>query len=206
MLTIATVTYIAATTIAGALGGGGLGQGTYKDLCIAHKVSMNMSYCGHRTFGAAVMPLEAFEEEPDVVIIICDPYNAMRIVQGYAYNNGHASSIKLSGMQAICQECTSFPYENDQLNISLMCSGARLLARWAKDEMAIGMPYHLFPQIIDGIKNTVNPLERNPGKKIIAQKMDKAGVSSELSIHFNHNYDDNVYKGGLVPESTGSED
>lgn len=183
-----------------------LGYETYKNLCIAHKVSKNMAYCDHKTYGLAVMPLEAFEKEPDVVIVVCDPYNAMRIVQGYAYHNGHASSIKLSGMQAICQECTSFPYENDQLNISLMCTGTRMLAGWAKDEMAIGMPYHLFPQIVDGIKNTVNPLERNQGKKIIAEKMDLAGLSGELSIHFNHNYDDNAYIGGLVTELTVDED
>lgn len=175
-----------------------LGQATYRDLCIAHKVSKNMIYCEHRTFGIAIMPLEAFEENPDVVIIVSNPFNAMRVAQGYAYNNGHVTTIKLAGMQAICQECTSFPYETDQLNFSLMCSGTRMLAGWKKDEMAIGMPFHLLPQVVDGIKNTVNPLERNPEKKLIEQKLNEAGISNELNILFNHNYDDNVYKGGLV--------
>lgn len=54
--------------------------------------------------------------------------------------------------------------------------------------MAIGMPYHLFSQVVDGIKNTVNPLERNGDKKLILERMNEKGISKELSVVFDHNY------------------
>ncbi len=176
-------------------------QGSYRDLGIARKISKNMVFCKHRTYGVSVMPLEAYDTEPDVVLIICNPFNAMRVVQGYAYENGHANNIKLAGMAAICQECTSLPYEENQLNLSLLCSGTRMLAGWRKDEMALGMPFRLYLEMVDGLKHTINPLERNAEKRQIADKLLKEGMVDSLDIKYNHNYDDHAYKGGLVEEA-----
>ncbi len=173
-------------------------QGAYQDLGVCRNISKNMVFCEHMSYGVAVMPLEAFDTVPDVVIIICNPFNAMRITQGYSFKNGHITNIKLSGMSAICQECTSLPYEENQLNISLLCSGTRMLAQWKKDEMAIGMPFRLFLDVVEGLRNTVNPLERNAEKEQILEKLYQEGFSDQLEIKYNHNYDDNAYKGGLV--------
>ena len=101
-------------------------------------------------------------------------------------------------MQAICQECTSLPYENDQLNISMLCSGTRMLGRWREDELAVGMPFRYLLDIVEGIKNTVNPLERNKNKKIIEKKLIDNQLNGQLEILFNENYDDNIYQGGKV--------
>lgn len=178
-----------------------LHQGAYRDLGVCRSISKNMVFCEHNTYGVAVMPLEAYDVEPDIVLIICNPFNAMRIIQGYSYKNGHASNIKLSGMAAICQECTSLPYEENQINISLLCSGTRMLAQWRKDEMAIGMPYRLYLDTVEGLKNTVNPLERNPEKRLISEKLNNEGLTDKLEIKYNQNYDDNAYKGGLVKKT-----
>lgn len=175
-------------------------QGAYKDLCVCRKVSKKMTCCRHSAYGVAVLPLERFEQDPDVVILVCNPFSAMRIVQGYAYKHGQAENICLSGMQAICQECTSFPYENDQFNLSMLCSGTRMLASWSKDEMAIGMPYHLFEQIVEGVKATVNPLERNAEKEAIKNRLAQSSLDDGFDIVFGRNYDDNCYKGGPVGE------
>ncbi len=176
-------------------------QGAYQDLCVCRKVSKHMAYC-QSTFGVAVLPLDEFTAEPDVVIIVCEPFQAMRLVQAYAYSHGHAKDICLSGMQAICQECTSFPFENDQINLSLMCSGTRLLAGWNNSEMALGMPYHIFSQIVTGLKATVNPLERDPQKRAIAQRIKEQDLDEDAPfIVYGHNYDDGCYKGGSVGQS-----
>ena len=144
------------------------------------------------------MPLEEYNQEPDVVIIVCNPFNAMRISQGYAYNYGHIENIKFAGMQAICQECTSLPYENDQLNISMLCSGTRMLGKWGENDLAVGMPFRFLEDVVKGIKQTVNPLERNKNKEIIKNKLIENNLDRQLEISFNQNYDDNVYKGGKV--------
>lgn len=177
-----------------------MGQGAYHDLCTCRKVSKNMVYCEHHLYGVGIVPLKDCEKDPDVVIFVCNPFNAMRIMQGYAYRNGHASNICLSGMQAVCQECTSRPYELDQINISMMCSGTRMLTGWRKDELGIGVPYHMLDQIVTGLRETVNPLERNHEKREIAGKLSEHGLDGQLDIVMNKNYDDNCYVGGPAGE------
>lgn len=174
-------------------------QGAYQDLCMCRKVSKHMTYCQHSAYGVAVMPLDEFLVDPDVVVIVCEPFQAMRLVQAYAYSNGHAENICLSGMQAICQECTSLPFENDQLNLSLMCAGTRMLAGWKNSEMALGMPYRIFVELVEGLKATVNPLERDAGKRAIAQRLSERGLEDpSFTIVYGRNYDDGCYKGGPV--------
>ena len=173
-------------------------HGTYRDLGICRKISKNMVFMRPETYGLAVMPLEDFSIAPDVVIIVTDPFNGMRIAQGYAYNYGHIENIAFSGMQAICQECTSLPYEESRINFSMLCSGTRMLAKWKENELGIGMPYQIFENVIDGLRQTVNPLERNQKKERIANQLQKSDFhnTSLLNIKFNSNYDDNSYKGG----------
>lgn len=169
-------------------------MGVYKDLCVSRSVAKNMVYCKHKVYGVAIKPLEDYEENPDVVIIITHPFNTMRIIQGNAYHNGQAKQIKVAGMQAICQECTSYPYEINDINISMMCSGTRHVAQWDKSEMGIGIPYNKFSTIIDGIKNTVNPMERNNEKKKIEQKLKENNLKSLVEIQYGKNYYTGVYK------------
>lgn len=173
-----------------------MGQGAYKDMVTCRKESKQMVYCKHTAYGVSVVPLEKCEEEPDIVLIITNPFNAMRISQGYAYHYAHMKDICFSGMQAICQECTSRPYETDMPNFSMMCSGTRMLAGWKKDELGIGIPFHTFECILDGIDKTVNPLERNREKMDIAKRHKKYGIKLESVIKLNSNYDDNCYIGG----------
>ena len=71
-----------------------------------------------------------------------------------------------------------------------------MLARWGKDEMGIGMPGHLFTQVVRGVLATVNPLERVPEKREISQRLERAGRHSELDIQYGRNYDDHCYVGG----------
>ena len=170
----------------------------YRDLGVSRSISKNMVYCEHKIFGTAIMPLKDYKEEPDVVIFVCKPYQAMRLSHGYAYHYGYANEIKLSGMQAICEECTSYPYENGCFNVSMMCAGTRMMAGWEDDEMGVGMPYRIFINVLDGLTKTVNPLERNKHKKIIKEKLEKNNLSDLLEIRMNENYDDNCYIGGIV--------
>lgn len=73
-----------------------------------------------------------------------------------------------------------------------------MLAGWKKDELGIGMPYHLLEQVIEGLKSTVNPLERNREKEQITLRMEEKGLSGQLDIVMNKNYDDGCYTGGSV--------
>ncbi|SFH65785.1 Uncharacterized conserved protein, DUF169 family [Tindallia magadiensis] len=163
--------------------------GVYKNLCISRSVAKDMVYCQHRCTGVEIKPLDAFQkDEPDVVVMVTSPYNAMRIVQGYAYHFGQLKNIKMAGMCAICQECTSYPYETNSLNISMLCSGTRCVGQWSENELGIGFPYHYFESIVEGLIQTTNPMEDNKSKKKIAQRLSDHGLASSLEIKPNDNY------------------
>lgn len=161
--------------------------GLYQDLAVAKNVVNNITLCRHKLYGVMTKPLEAFDGDPDVVIIITDSYNGMRIVQGYTYKYGTQSSFKLAGNQAVCSECTAYPFENNSINISMFCSGTRYLAGWDKSELAIGLPYAKFLGTAQGVFMTVNGTEGNATKKQIREKL------KEKNLEDPGIFDDDAY-------------
>ncbi len=145
--------------------------GLYQDLAIAKNVVNNVTFCKHKIYGVMTKPLEEYKEAPDVVIIITNSYNAMRIIQGYTYKYGTQVNFKLAGNQAVCSECTAYPFESNSINISMFCSGTRYLAGWSNEEIGIGLPYGKFIETADGVYLTVNGSEQNKNKERIKQKL-----------------------------------
>lgn len=168
--------------------------GVYENLGVSRAVARDMVYCAHRCVGVEIRPLAEYEIfPPDIVIVVATPYNIMRIVQGYAYHHGQLSNVKVAGMCAICQECTSYPHERNMPNLSMLCSGTRCVAQWGKEEMAVGIPYHYLGRILSGLRHTVNPIEPNQDKQRIKDRLSDDGLAGEMEIVFGHNYYTNAY-------------
>ncbi|WP_188398918.1 DUF169 domain-containing protein [Sporomusa sp. GT1] len=168
--------------------------GVYENLGVSRAVARDMVYCAHKCAGVEIMPLEQYTtSNPDVVILVTTPYNAMRITQAYAYHHGQLKNIKMAGMCAICQECTSYPHERNMPNISMLCSGTRCVAQWSKDELGIGIPYHYLEPVINGLRRTVNPMEFNQDKERIAQRLAEAGQADTMEIVLSQNYYTGAY-------------
>ena len=168
--------------------------GVYENLGVSRTVARDMVYCAHRCVAVEIRPLAEYEQvPPDIVILVSTPYNIMRIVQGYAYHHGQLANVKVAGMCAICQECTSYPHERNMPNLSMLCSGTRCVAQWGKEEMAVGIPYHYLGRILSGLQHTVNPIEPNPDKERIAQRLNAAGLAVEMDIVLGKNYYTNAY-------------
>lgn len=171
-------------------------MGTYKNVDIAKKTSDKISMIEEDKYGVEVGALELMEETPDVVIMVVNPFNAMRIIQGYSYSYGTNDAFKMAGMQAICAESTSYPYVSQKINVSLLCAGTRMLNQWGTDELAISMPFTLLEKTIEGVLKTINPLERDGNKKVIAAKADKIqpeALQLEEPIVYGQNYDTGFY-------------
>ena len=154
----------------------------YNSIATAKNVQKQVTFIDHKIYGIEVMPLKDFIEEPDIVIMILNPYQAMRVVQGYSYHYGVAKNIKLTGNQGLCSECTATPYENNDMNISLLCANTRFAAKWNDEEMAIGIPYHMFSTVADGIIKTVNPSEPNERKRKIIKQVHKEKLEVEIEL------------------------
>lgn len=163
--------------------------GLYKDAKLSSKVREGLVYAEEEQYGVLVAPIEQFEAVPDVILIAANPYNCMRIVQGYAYHYGMPESVNLIGNQAICLECTGRPYILKDMNLSLLCIGTRHRAGWKDDEMAVGIPGEQFDNVVDGIVNTINLMENDHNKEIIERKMKEKEILFEVRYHYNYYMD-----------------
>lgn len=95
----------------------------------------------------------------------------MRVIQGYTYHNAIHKEFSMSGNQGICVEATAYPLIHNTLNMSLLCSGTRFLAAWSENEAAIGIPFSLFNEVVDGIYKTVNAVEMDERKTQISESL-----------------------------------
>ncbi|WXR63107.1 DUF169 domain-containing protein [Peptostreptococcaceae bacterium AGR-M142] len=169
--------------------------GVYKDLCISRFVAKNMVYCEHECRGVEIKPLKDYiNYNPDIVIMVTSAFNAMRMVQSYVYNFGQLKNIKMAGMCAICQECTSYPYETNSMNISMLSSGTRCVGQWSEDELGIGFPFNYCNAIVEGLINTINPIENNKNKLKIMGKLSSNNLENLIDIKLNDNYYKGAYK------------
>lgn len=154
----------------------------YNSLGTAKGVQSHVTYVDHKIYGVMAMPLEKFDTIPDIVIMIVNPYQAMRIVQGYSYSFGVAKNIKFTGNQGLCSECTATPYETNDLNISLLCSNTRFAAKWNGEELGIGFPYHMFESISGGILKTIDPSEPNWRKREIMKNAEEKDIDLKVNL------------------------
>lgn len=167
--------------------------GIYQNRTVSKYVANNFVYCSHIVKGFVVGKLEDFTQEPDVCILITNPYQTMRISQAYTCNNGIKTDFSFSGNQAFCSELTAIPYENNTINISMLCAGTRAVAKWKENEMGFGAPYHLMEDIINGLKSTLTPIESNEKKQRITELMKENSIG-DIEFEFNKNYYRGVYK------------
>ena len=161
--------------------------GLHQDLTTAKSAQSNTTFCTHKNYGIMVKPLEEFNESPDVVLIVSNTYNLMRIMQGYTYVFGYNTSIKMSGNQAVCSECTAFPFESNNINVSLFCSGTRYNARWGENELITGFPFNRFTAIVGGVVATLDSVEPDDKKKKIEKRFNDSGLKCP-EINYNRNY------------------
>ena len=106
------------------------------------------------TYGILVLPLDEFTIAPDVVILMTDAYQAMRLVQGYSYETGFKPEIDLGAMQGMCSECTAYPYLSGSMNVSVLCPSTRMLCGWTHNDMAVGVPFEQYRRVVAGVMAT----------------------------------------------------
>lgn len=170
-------------------------MGVYCDLETSKEINDDMVYCKEPSYGIAVETIEDWHSDPDIVLMITTPFNAMRILQGNAYYNGQLKEVKMTGMQALCQEGTSYPYETGHINLSMMCSGTRYVARWKDEELCVGIPFDKFESMIDGLEKTLNPMELIEKKRVIEKKLKADQQEDFYDVRKKENYFRGAYKG-----------
>jgi uncharacterized protein (DUF169 family) len=58
----------------------------------------------------------------------------------------------MSGIQSVCSDATAQPYLTGGANFSLGCDGSRKFSGIADDEMVMGIPAELLPELSEAIR------------------------------------------------------
>ena len=159
----------------------------YEDMAVAHQVQQDLLPISHLAYGVEIGPIEQMEKT-DVVIMISDAYQAMRIMQGYTYHYGMASNIGTIGNQGACSDLTARPYMTNDINLSLLCAGARQSMNTTDGEVGIGMPIRIFKTVLRGVLDTVNAAQNDLRKKEIQKRVDKSDIGLGFELDYGHMY------------------
>lgn len=129
----------------------------YSTLSVARRMRENIKSL-HRmqssTYGLSIVPLSKCERTPDVIIIMTNALQSMRLVQGYEYFTGKKPVIDMGAMQGMCSEVTVSPYITGEMNVSVLCPSTRMLCKWSENDMAVGIPYELYESVVEGVVAT----------------------------------------------------
>ncbi len=158
----------------------------YDSLKTAKDVQEGTVYLSRKIYGLIAQPIENYEVEPDIVILITNPYNVMRVVQGYSYTYGRANNISFVGNQGVCSELTAKPFESNDINISVLCSNTRFSCKWKDSDMGISMPYKMFINVAKGVLETLNATEPDKKKEEIIKRSEESEVKMNIVVGKNY--------------------
>jgi len=114
--------------------------------------------------GTLVAPLSCFEQAPDVVILTCQPKQAMWVANSLLFETGGPRiTANFAGMQASCGDVTALPILTGKVNFSLGCYGCRSAGKLKDDEMYVGIPSARVEEVtagLQGLRRAMGKLER----------------------------------------------
>lgn len=84
-------------------------------------------------------PLEKTNFHPDIIVIISNPAQAMKLSQALVYTLGGRVESNFAGIQSICADAVAGPFLRKTANITLGCSGSRKFADIKDEEVIVGL-------------------------------------------------------------------
>lgn len=158
----------------------------YESRAVAKDVTRDISRIKQKISGIEIGPLEELEDA-DVVILMVNAYQLMRVVQGYTYKWGIPKNLYMAGNQGVCADLTAGPFEKNDLNFSVLCAGTRKMCSWGDDEMGVGLPIQQFTPLTEGIIQTMNyidyPVQKNEIRASLTEEKE-LGVIVDDNLHY----------------------
>ncbi len=154
--------------------------GLYADTDTAKLAQSSMPRLEKPCYGVAVLPLADCVQLPASVLFIVDAYQAMRLVQAWAYYRGPLKNSSLIGNRGICSECVAGPLISGELHLSPLCANTRYLARWTDGELGVGLPGSGLTALAEGLIATITAVEPGRRKSAIVQRCSQAGITLSL--------------------------
>jgi uncharacterized protein (DUF169 family) len=104
------------------------------------------------TYATMYAPLEKTPFTPHVIIIITYPWAMLKLAQSSLFRLGGRLHAEFSGIQSVCSDAVAQTYLTGRPNFSLGCDGSRKFSGIADDEMVMGFPAEMLPEIVDAVK------------------------------------------------------
>lgn len=103
-------------------------------------------------YASLYAPLETANFEPDVVVLVLNPKQALRVSQAYLNAKGGRISSDYSGIQSLCADAVVAVKERGVPNMTLGCNGSRGYAGVGDGEVVIGIPPENLKDIVEALK------------------------------------------------------
>ena len=94
-------------------------------------------------------PLEKATFEPDVVVLICNAMQGMKIAEAFAYESGR----RITGLTGppICSAVVAAPFLTGKVVYNLGDLGARKFMKVKDEDIFVGIPAALLPDIVENL-------------------------------------------------------
>jgi len=128
------------------------GLGRFKTLESAKK-TMDAVPRTNKHFAASLYaPLEKADFKPDVVVVIGNPKQLLKIAQSNIYEKGGRNNVSFSGIQSVCADAVAQVYNTGELNATFGCDGSRKYAKIAADELVVGIPAAKLEEVVRALE------------------------------------------------------
>jgi uncharacterized protein (DUF169 family) len=104
------------------------------------------------TYATMYAPLEKTPFTPQVIVIVTNPWGMLKLAQSSLFRLGGRARADFSGIQSVCSDAVAQTYLTGKPNFSLGCDGSRRFSGIADDEMVMGFPAEMLPEIVDAVK------------------------------------------------------
>lgn len=126
--------------------------GRFKTLDSARNTLGAIPRTGKPFVATLYAPLEKAAFKPDVVVILGNPFQLLKIAQANLYAEGGRNTAAFSGIQSLCADAVASPYITGEVNFSLGCDGSKKNAKILDDEMTVGIPMAKLEGIVDSLE------------------------------------------------------
>lgn len=107
------------------------------------------------TFATMYAPLDKVPFTPQVIVIVGTPRNMLKLAQATLFRLGGRIRAEFSGIQSVCSDVAAQTYLTGGVTFSPGCDGSRRFSGIADEELVMGIPAELLPEITAALKVVV---------------------------------------------------
>ena len=101
-------------------------------------------------------PLRELPIEPDAVLVVGNPGQMLKVVEGYVWSRGEPLTLSSTGVHGICGDGIARALISGRISLSLPCGGARRVGLYIDEEMVAAVPFKIIDEWINGLISTRN--------------------------------------------------